>query len=92
MANANGLKLGTVLETPEERAITDRHFIKEAKKAEKIADTKNTKLKKAVVKGETRYYAGKNLFKTVRGNWFEVRSNGDEYAIPKSRYVEFAIV
>jgi hypothetical protein len=88
---ANGLKLGTILQTPEEEAITDRHFDKESKKAEKIADTKNKNFKKSVVKGETRYYASKNLFKTVRGNWFEIRKDGNEYAIAKSRYVEFGI-
>jgi hypothetical protein len=89
---ANGLKLGTIFASPEELAVMDRHADKKTKKAEKIADTKNKNLKKSVVKGETRYYASKNLFKTVRGNWFEIRKDGYEYAIPKSRYIEFGIV
>lgn len=83
--------LGTIFQTPEEIAISDRHSDKQAKKAEKIADTKSKKLKKSVVKGETRYYANKNVFRTVRGNWFEIRKNGEDYAIPKSRYVEFGV-
>lgn len=83
--------LGTIFQTPEEMAITDRHFDKESARLEKAADKTNKKLKKSVVKGETRYYASKNLFKTVRGNWFEVRKDGNEYAIAKSRYSEFGI-
>ena len=83
--------LGTVFQTPEEMAVSDRHFATQAKKSEKIADNKNKNLKKCVVKGETRYYASKNLFKSVRGNWFEVRKDGNEYAIPKSKYSEMGL-
>ena len=84
--------LGTIFASPEEIAVSDRHFYRQNKKAEKNTDTKSKGLKKTVVKGETRYYASKNIFKTVRGNWFEIRKNGDQYAIPKSRYIEFGIV
>lgn len=83
--------IGVVWQTAKERKITDSHFDKEAKKTEKAADSKNKNLKKSVVNGEIRYYKNKNLFKTVKGHWFEIRKDGYEYAIAKSRYAEMGL-